>query len=68
LPRAAARRQKAWWDDFYTPMEIRIEELRGKYTDDDEANAVLDQLAQEPVMHQRHSDYYGYESSLWCGG
>ena len=52
---------EAWWDDFYTPMEIRIEELRRKYADDDEALAVLDQLAQEPEMHRRHSGYYAYE-------
>ena len=42
-------------------MEIRIEELRGKYRADDEALAVLDQLAQEPEMHRRHSGYYAYE-------
>jgi hypothetical protein len=42
-------------------METRIEELRGKYEDDDEALAVLDQLAKEPAMHRRHSDYYAYE-------
>jgi SAM-dependent methyltransferase len=52
---------EAWWEDFYTPMEIRIDELRGKYEDDDEALAVLDQLAQEPEMHRRYSDYYAYE-------
>jgi SAM-dependent methyltransferase len=52
---------EAWWDDFYTPMEIRIEELRGKYKGDGEALAVLDQLAQEPAMHRRYSDYYAYE-------
>jgi SAM-dependent methyltransferase len=52
---------EAWWDDFYTPMERRIEVLRGKYTGDAEALAVLDQLAQEPEMHRRHSDYYAYE-------
>ncbi len=52
---------EAWWDDFYTPMEIRIEELRGKYGDDEEALAVLDQLAQEPEMHRGYSDYYAYE-------
>ncbi|NLE74063.1 MAG: class I SAM-dependent methyltransferase [Actinobacteria bacterium] len=52
---------EAWWDDFYTPMEIRIEDLRGKYRADDEALAVLDQLAQEPEMHRRHSGYYAYE-------
>jgi SAM-dependent methyltransferase len=51
----------AWWDDFYIPMEIRIEELRSEYRADDEALAVLDQLAQEPEMHRRYSDYYAYE-------
>ena len=52
---------EAWWDDFYTPMGVRIMELRGKYADDDEALAVLDQLALEPEMHQRYSDCYAYE-------
>jgi SAM-dependent methyltransferase len=52
---------EAWWDDFYTPMQRRIEESRGKYADDTEALAVLDQLAQEPEMHRRYSDYYAYE-------
>lgn len=52
---------EAWWDDFYTPMRHRIEELRGSYASDDEALAILDQLAQEPEMHQKYSDYYAYE-------
>jgi SAM-dependent methyltransferase len=50
-----------WWDDFYTPMERRIKELRSKYTGDAEALAALDEIAREPEMHRRHSDYYGYE-------
>ena len=52
---------EAWWDDFYTPMEYRIEELRRRYAEDDEALAALDQLAQEPAMHRRYSAYYAYE-------
>jgi SAM-dependent methyltransferase len=52
---------EAWWGDFYTPMEMRIAKLRGKYADDAEALAVLDQLAQEPQMHRRYSDFYAYE-------
>lgn len=51
----------AWWNDFYTPMENRIEELRGRHVSDGEALAVLDQLAQEPEMHRRHSEHYAYE-------
>ncbi len=52
---------EAWWDDFYTPMETRIAEVRGKYSDDVEATAILDQLAEEPRMHRRYSDFYAYE-------
>lgn len=51
----------AWWDDFYSPMEHRIKELRGKYDSDADALAILDQLSQEPEMHRRYSDYYAYE-------
>jgi SAM-dependent methyltransferase len=56
--------EEAWWDDFYTPMERRIGELRGKYAGDAEALGVLDQLAQEPEMYRRYSDYYAYEFFL----
>jgi len=51
----------AWWGDFYSPMEDRIAELRRKYTDDIEASAILDQLAEEPQMHRRYSNFYAYE-------
>ncbi|MBD3298328.1 MAG: methyltransferase domain-containing protein [candidate division Zixibacteria bacterium] len=52
---------EAWWDDFYTPMLQRIEELRSRYAADKEAITALDQIAREPEMHRRHSDYYAYE-------
>ncbi len=51
----------AWWDDFYAPMERRIKELRGNYTGDAEALAILDRLAEEPAMHRIYSDTYAYE-------
>ncbi len=52
---------EAWWDDFYSPMEQRIMELRSKYGTDAEALAALGQLAREPEMHRNHSDCYAYE-------
>ncbi len=52
---------EAWWDDFYTPMERRIEELRAKYAGDADALGVLEELAQEPEIRRRYSDYYAYE-------
>lgn len=51
----------AWWDDFYTPMQGRLEELRLKYAADPEALAVLADLAKEPELHRRYADYYAYE-------
>jgi SAM-dependent methyltransferase len=52
---------EAWWEDFYTPMEARIGELRDRHRDDDEASAILDRLAEEPELHRRHADCYAYE-------
>lgn len=52
---------EAWWDDFYSPMEQRIMELRRKYDNDAEALAALDELAREPEMHRSYSDCYAYE-------
>ncbi|AFG37460.1 SAM-dependent methyltransferase [Spirochaeta africana] len=52
---------EAWWTDFYTPMEQRIHELRQHYADDPEAIAILDELAREPDLHRRYSEYYAYE-------
>jgi SAM-dependent methyltransferase len=51
---------EAWWDDFYAPMEQRIEELRARYADDAEALATLDEVAKEPEMHRRSGHHYGY--------
>lgn len=52
---------EAWWGDFYTPMLRRIAELKAKYINDHEALMVLDQLAREPELHRRYSEYYAYE-------
>jgi SAM-dependent methyltransferase len=52
---------EAWWEDFYTPMETRIAELREMYSGDVEASAVLQQIAEEPLLHRLHCDFYAYE-------
>lgn len=52
---------EAWWDDFYTPMEERIRELREKHRDEAEALTILDELAREPALHRHHGDSYAYE-------
>jgi SAM-dependent methyltransferase len=52
---------EAWWDDFYTPMERRIAELREAHRGDAESLAALDQIADEPRMHRQHGECYAYE-------
>lgn len=52
---------EAWWEDFYSPMLVRIDTLRTIYAGDAEALAALDEIAKEPAMHRRHGDSYGYE-------
>jgi SAM-dependent methyltransferase len=52
---------ETWWNDYYTPMLLRVDELRVKYADDVEALAVLDQIAREPELHRQHAAYYAYE-------
>jgi len=52
---------EAWWEDFYTPMEARIAELRDRYSGDVAASTVLEQIAEEPRMHRLHCDFYAYE-------
>jgi SAM-dependent methyltransferase len=52
---------EAWWEDFYTPMEARIHALRIQYAGDAQAITILDQLAEEPVIHREYGHYYAYE-------
>ncbi|MBK9519119.1 MAG: class I SAM-dependent methyltransferase [Anaeromyxobacter sp.] len=52
---------EAWWEDFYAPMERRLQELRGRYAGDAEAQAILDRLALEPELHRRWGHTYAYE-------
>jgi ubiquinone/menaquinone biosynthesis C-methylase UbiE len=51
---------EVWWDDFYTPMRARINELRDTYGTDAEALALLDQIWRETEMHEEYSEYYAY--------
>lgn len=52
---------EAWWDDFYTPMEQRIAQLRQQYAEDTEALKILSDIALEPELHRQFGKFYGYE-------
>ena len=52
--------EDAWWDDYYTPMLARIEELTDKYPDDPAAQAVLAEAVEETECYRDYADYCGY--------
>jgi len=52
---------RAWWDDYYTPMLKRLPELREKYADSPDALAMFDENDTEMAIHKKYSKSYGYE-------
>jgi len=52
--------ESSWWDSYYTPLEQRIELLRGRFRDDPDAIHQLDQTADQIDLYRKYSDAYGY--------
>jgi ubiquinone/menaquinone biosynthesis C-methylase UbiE len=52
---------RAWWDDYYTPMRRLLPALRTKYADVPDALALFDESDAEMALHEKHSKSYGYE-------
>lgn len=51
----------SWLNDYYDPMQVRIDELRPKYKDNPVATEVLDAAQREIDGFKKCSDYFGYE-------
>ncbi len=60
--------ESAWWDDYYRPLQLRIDELRALWSDDASGNAarapevesVLTEHEEEIALYRDFSDCYGY--------
>jgi cyclopropane fatty-acyl-phospholipid synthase-like methyltransferase len=50
----------SWWDDYFHPLEKRIEMLSEKYADDPEAQLLLKENRREIELFSKYSDWYGY--------
>lgn len=50
----------AWWDEYYVPLQARIEALAAERQGDSVAARVLDEHRQEIAMYQHHGKHYGY--------
>ena len=53
--------KSSWIDNFYAPMQKRIEELKEKYSDNTVALQVLEASENEIHIYHTYSDYFGYE-------
>jgi SAM-dependent methyltransferase len=52
--------QKAWWENFYVPLEKRLKKLYKKYHEDEDSLELLDMIQLEVDMYRKYGDYYGY--------
>ncbi|MEE9386766.1 MAG: class I SAM-dependent methyltransferase [Nannocystaceae bacterium] len=51
---------EAWNDEYYGPLQPRIEQLRAKYAHEPEASSVLDMMQLEIDQYNKYGDSYGY--------
>jgi ubiquinone/menaquinone biosynthesis C-methylase UbiE len=52
--------EAGWWDEYYNPLQARIDAMRSQFVDDVEAQAILDNQQQEIDLYRKYSDSYGY--------
>lgn len=50
----------AWWDEYYRPLEARIESLRGRARGDAELAAAISETEREISLYSRCGASYGY--------
>jgi ubiquinone/menaquinone biosynthesis C-methylase UbiE len=50
----------AWWDDFYSPLEKRLEMLSKKYKNDNKAFDMINMTYAEIELYRSYSKWYGY--------
>lgn len=51
--------EDAWWEEYYTPLEERIQKLREKYKDNPKALATLNEEQREINLYRKYSRWYG---------
>ncbi|WP_048205256.1 class I SAM-dependent methyltransferase [Methanococcoides methylutens] len=51
--------ESAWWD-YYHPLELRLEEMKKKYSENAEFNEFSKEIYEEMEIYKECSDDYGY--------
>ncbi|WGV23419.1 class I SAM-dependent methyltransferase [Halotia branconii] len=52
--------ESAWWNDYYNPLEERLQVLKKHYQNDAEALEVVNMEQLEIDLYRKYSEYYGY--------
>ncbi len=52
--------ERAWWADYYEPLEAVLDQLGQACPGDAEAMHLCETLRREMRMYRQYSDYYGY--------
>ncbi len=51
--------EDAWWEGYYGPLEKRLDNLREKYHDNQDALAVIEEEQKEIDLYRKYSQWYG---------
>ena len=51
--------EEAWWEEYYHPLEERLNKLRTKYHNDPEALKICDTEQEEIDLYKKYSEWYG---------
>jgi len=49
-----------WWDNYYSPLERRLEALKNKYKDNHDAITFLEGERKEITVYRQYAQRYGY--------
>ncbi|MBH8551929.1 methyltransferase domain-containing protein [Nostocaceae cyanobacterium CENA357] len=52
--------ESSWWNDYYNPLEKRLQIMQKHYHDDAEALEVVNMAQFEIDLYRKYFDYYGY--------
>lgn len=51
--------EEAWWEEYYHPLEERLNRLRAKYQKDPDALKICDTEQEEIDLYRKYSEWYG---------
>lgn len=52
--------ESAWWDEYYRPLEERLERLREKYQNNPQNLEAIDETQSEIDLYRNYHEYYSY--------